>query len=90
MFKSALAQFIGDAGGGQIALLVQFVLLALTLGIMYFVIIRPLEKRAREHADLLSAASAVSRPVKRKAAVSPHRKPKRKRRFRRPAPIYRR
>ena len=81
MFTPALAQFIGNTGGGQMGFLVQFALLALTLGIMYFMIIRPLEKRAREHADLISAASAALKAREAQAAAQAAQQPDKEKAF---------
>jgi preprotein translocase subunit YajC len=49
----AFAQAAGGGGGGPMDLIVQFVPFALILVIMYFLILRPQQKRAKEHADLV-------------------------------------
>ena len=53
MFTPAFAQGLGGAGGGATDLIVQLIPFALILVIMYFLIMRPQQKRAREHADLI-------------------------------------
>ena len=53
MFTPAFAQSLGGAGGGASDLFVQLIPFALILVIMYFLIMRPQQKRAREHADLI-------------------------------------
>ncbi len=53
MFTPAFAQALGGAGGGATDLFVQLIPFALILVIMYFLIMRPQQKRAREHADLI-------------------------------------
>lgn len=53
MFTPAFAQAVGSTGGGPTDLIVQLIPFALILVIMYFLIMRPQQKRAREHADLI-------------------------------------
>ncbi|MEJ0093564.1 MAG: preprotein translocase subunit YajC [Methylocella sp.] len=53
MFTPAFAQAVGGAGGGPTDLIVQLAPFALILVIMYFLIMRPQQKRAKEHADLI-------------------------------------
>ncbi len=53
MFTPAFAQALGGGGGGATDLFVQLIPFALILVIMYFLIMRPQQKRAREHADLI-------------------------------------
>ena len=53
VFTPAFAQALGGAGGGATDLFVQLIPFALILVIMYFLIMRPQQKRAREHADLI-------------------------------------
>ncbi len=54
VFTPAFAQALGGAGGGASSnLFVQLIPFALILVIMYFLIMRPQQKRAREHADLI-------------------------------------
>ena len=53
MFTPAFAQALGGAGGGATDLIVQPIPFALILVIMYFLIMRPQQKRARDHADLI-------------------------------------
>jgi preprotein translocase subunit YajC len=53
LFTPAFAQAAGGAGGGPTDLIVQLVPFALILVIMYFLIMRPQQKRAREHTDLI-------------------------------------
>ena len=52
MFTPAFAQGLGGAGGAT-DLIVQLIPIALILVIMYFLIMRPQQKRARDHADLI-------------------------------------
>ncbi|MCY1125894.1 preprotein translocase subunit YajC [Frigidibacter sp. RF13] len=49
----AYAQAAGGAGGG--AALAQFVPLILIFGIMYFLLIRPQQKKMKEHQAMVSA-----------------------------------
>lgn len=53
MFTSAFAQAAGGPPGAPGDMLLQLVPFALILIIMYFLIIRPQQKRAKEHADLV-------------------------------------
>lgn len=53
MFTPAFAQAIGGSGGGPTDIIVQLIPFALILAIMYFLIMRPQQKRAKEHADLV-------------------------------------
>jgi len=53
VFTPAFAQALGGAGGGATDLIVQLIPFALILLIMYFLIMRPQQKRARDHADLI-------------------------------------
>jgi preprotein translocase subunit YajC len=52
VFTPAFAQGLGGAGGAT-DLIVQLIPIALILVIMYFLIMRPQQKRARDHADLI-------------------------------------
>lgn len=52
MFTPAFAQAVGGPGGAP-DVIVQLVPFALILIIMYFLIMRPQQKRAKEHADLI-------------------------------------
>ena len=62
MFVSeAYAQAGGDPGGG--ALLVQFLPLILIFVVFYFLLIRPQQKRAREHRTMLGALRRGDRVV---------------------------
>jgi preprotein translocase subunit YajC len=49
----AFAQAAGGGGGGPMDLIVQLIPFALILVIMYFLILRPQQKRAKDHADLI-------------------------------------
>ena len=51
----AYAQAAGEAAGGGAAMLVQFVPLIAIFAIMYFLLIRPQNKRAKEHRDMVAA-----------------------------------
>jgi preprotein translocase subunit YajC len=53
VFTPAFAQGLGGGGGGTTDIIVQLVPFALILVIMYFLIMRPQQKRAKEHADLI-------------------------------------
>lgn len=53
MFTPAFAQAAGAASGGGADAIVQLVPFALILVIMYFLIIRPQQKRAKDHANLV-------------------------------------
>ncbi len=53
MFTPAFAQSAGAASGGASDMLVQFAPFALIIVIMYFLIMRPQQRRAREHAELV-------------------------------------
>ena len=53
MFTSAFAQAAGGPQGAPGDMLLQLVPFALILVIMYFLIIRPQQKRAKDHADLV-------------------------------------
>ena len=53
MFTPAFAQAAGGAGGGPLDFVVQLVPFGLILVIMYFLILRPQQKRAKDHADLV-------------------------------------
>ncbi len=53
MFTPAFAQGLGSSGGPT-DIIVQLIPFALILAIMYFLIMRPQQKRAREHADLIN------------------------------------
>lgn len=53
MFTPAFAQAAGAAPGGASDMLVQFAPFALIIVIMYFLIMRPQQRRAREHAELI-------------------------------------
>jgi len=53
VFTPAFAQSAGAASGGAGDMLIQFAPFAVIILIMYFLIMRPQQKRAREHADLL-------------------------------------
>ena len=50
----AYAQAAGDAAGGP-AMLVQFVPLIAIFAIMYFLLIRPQNKKMKEHRDMVAA-----------------------------------
>ena len=52
MFTSAFAQTPGAAGGGM-DLVIQMAPFAVILVIMYFLILRPQQRRAKEHRDLV-------------------------------------
>jgi preprotein translocase subunit YajC len=52
VFTPAFAQGLGGSGGAT-DLVVQLIPFALILVIMYFLIMRPQQKRARDHADLI-------------------------------------
>ncbi|PWR24093.1 preprotein translocase subunit YajC [Zavarzinia compransoris] len=54
MISTAYAQAAGAAPGGS-DLLIQFLPLVLILVVFYFLMIRPQQKRAKEHRALLSA-----------------------------------
>ncbi len=56
MFFESIAHAMGPAPGGQAGggdMLVQFVPLILMLGIFWFLLIRPQQKRAKEHKVML-------------------------------------
>jgi preprotein translocase subunit YajC len=53
LFTPAFAQAAGGGGGGPLDLIVQLVPFVLILVIMYVLILRPQQKRAREHAELV-------------------------------------
>ena len=53
IFTPAYAQGAGGAGGGD--LLIQFAPLILIFIIFYFLLIRPQQKRAKEHKQMISA-----------------------------------
>ncbi len=53
MFTPAFAQAAGSASGGAGDVLVQFAPFAIIIIIMYFLIMRPQQKRARDHAELI-------------------------------------
>ncbi len=53
MFTPAFAQAAGSASGGAGDMLVQFAPFAIIIVIMYFLIMRPQQKRARDHAELI-------------------------------------
>ncbi len=53
MFTPAFAQAVGSSGGAPTDVIVQLIPFALILLIMYFLIMRPQQKRAKEHADLV-------------------------------------
>ncbi len=53
MFTPAFAQAAGSASGGAGDVLVQFAPFAIIILIMYFLIMRPQQKKAREHAELI-------------------------------------
>ena len=53
MFTPAFAQAAGSASGGAGDMLIQFAPFAIILVIMYFLIMRPQQKRARDHAELI-------------------------------------
>ena len=56
MFASvAHAMGVGGQGGGSTDALMQFMPLILMLGIFYFLLIRPQQKRAKEHKAMLQA-----------------------------------
>lgn len=51
----AYAQAAGGAAGGPTDLLIQFVPFILLIGIFWLLLIRPQQKRAKEHAAMLAA-----------------------------------
>jgi preprotein translocase subunit YajC len=53
VFTPALAQTAGAASGGAGDVVMQFAPFAIIIIIMYFLIMRPQQKRAREHAELI-------------------------------------
>jgi preprotein translocase subunit YajC len=53
VFTPAFAQAAGSASGGAGDMLVQFAPFAIIIVIMYFLIMRPQQKRARDHAELI-------------------------------------
>jgi preprotein translocase subunit YajC len=53
VFTPAFAQAAGSASGGAGDVLVQFAPFAIIIVIMYFLIMRPQQKRARDHAELI-------------------------------------
>lgn len=53
MFTPAFAQTTGLAANGATDLIMQLAPFGLILIIMYFLILRPQQKRAKEHADLI-------------------------------------
>ncbi len=53
MITPAFAQSIGGASGGATDMLVQVAPFALIIIIMYFLIMRPQQKRQRQHAELI-------------------------------------
>jgi preprotein translocase subunit YajC len=53
VFTPAFAQAAGSASGGAGDVLVQFAPFAIILVIMYLLIMRPQQKRARDHAELI-------------------------------------
>ncbi len=53
MFTPAFAQAAGSASGGTGDMLVQFAPFAIIIAIMYFLIMRPQQRKAREHAELI-------------------------------------
>ena len=53
MFTPAFAQAAGSASGGASDVIMQFAPFAIIIVIMYFLIMRPQQKRARDHAELI-------------------------------------
>jgi preprotein translocase subunit YajC len=53
VFTPAFAQAAGSASGGTGDVLVQFAPFAIIIAIMYFLIMRPQQKKARDHAELV-------------------------------------
>jgi preprotein translocase subunit YajC len=53
VFTPAFAQTAGSASGGPGDILVQFAPFAIIIIIMYFLIMRPQQRKAREHAELI-------------------------------------
>ena len=53
MFTPAFAQAAGSASGGAGDVVVQYAPFAIIILIMYFLIMRPQQKKAREHAELI-------------------------------------
>ncbi len=70
MFTPALAQAINNIGSGNMDLIV-LILFVLAVCVMYFVIVRPLQNRARENVALISAASAVLQSSEANATRAP-------------------
>ena len=55
--------FAQDAAGGGLALITQFAPLILIFAVFYFLLIRPQQKRQKEHKALLSALKRGDRVV---------------------------
>ena len=55
--------FAQDAAGGVASLAMQFVPLALIFGVFYFILIRPQQKRAKEHRDMLGSLRRSDRII---------------------------
>jgi preprotein translocase subunit YajC len=53
MIDVAYAMGPGGAGGGDINTLMGFLPMVLILGVFYFLLIRPQQKKAKEHRELL-------------------------------------
>ncbi|MEJ0095743.1 MAG: hypothetical protein WDN46_20745 [Methylocella sp.] len=69
MFTPAFAQVISVVGGKMD--LIALIYFALIVGLTYFVIIRPLRKRARKNAHLISTAAPVRKSKEVKATSPP-------------------
>jgi preprotein translocase subunit YajC len=53
LVSPAFAQDVAAAAGGGMAILMQMAPLILIFGVFYFLLIRPQQKKQREHRDLL-------------------------------------
>lgn len=53
MITPAFAQTTGQAAGGAADIIMQLAPFGIILVIMYFLILRPQQKKAKEHADLI-------------------------------------
>jgi preprotein translocase subunit YajC len=54
LFTSAFAQAAGGTSGSMADTLMQFAPFGLIIVIMYFLLLRPQQKRARDHAELVT------------------------------------
>jgi preprotein translocase subunit YajC len=63
MFDLAYAMGSGGAGGGQSSGLSAFIPLIIIFAIFYFLLIRPQQKKSKEHKQILSALKKGDRVV---------------------------